>query len=62
MISASASDPLWRAIRRGVAPAFSTDNIRRRPGRAGALPGLACLSGCCLSPDGGCSKLCPGRC
>ncbi|KAK9837127.1 hypothetical protein WJX81_004899 [Elliptochloris bilobata] len=29
MISAAASDPLWRVIRKGVAPAFSAPNIRR---------------------------------
>ena len=29
MISAMASDPLWRAVRRGVAPAFSAPNVRR---------------------------------
>jgi hypothetical protein len=39
MISASTSDPLWRSIRRGVAPAFSTDNIRRHPGRVGLCLG-----------------------
>ena len=29
MISATAADPLWRAVRRGVAPAFSAPNVRR---------------------------------
>ena len=39
MISATAADPLWRAVRRGVAPAFSAPNIR------GAFPAVAAVTG-----------------
>lgn len=38
MISAAAGDPLWRAVRRGVAPAFAAPNIR------GAFPAVAAVT------------------
>ena len=39
MISSTAADPLWRAVRRGVAPAFAAPNIRA------AFPAVVALTG-----------------
>lgn len=31
MLSAKTGDPLWRLVRKGVAPAFNPQNIRSSP-------------------------------